>query len=209
MSDADNAAGLVQVKVSPKAVNNAVRNILVNEMGMDRASIREEIVATVKAVAEKEIEAKVLSYLRDNNYDGAKLHDRVKIAMQHQIDDLKPIIKNVARELVTEAINKDIEGVVEGVIRDGLKVRLGWSREARIQVEQTPNSKQQWVAISDRLPPSGKTILVYHGNNYNSGMQVSPATYMDDKFREIGSTAALAKVTHWRSLPDSPTRDVD
>lgn len=208
MSENDDAVGSVQIKVSSAAIHKAVRNILANEMGMSRDAVLQEIRSLAKEVAEKKIEEFTLSYLKDNHYGGAELHNRVKAAMEKQIGDLKPVIKDVARDLVLEAIRTDIEGVVEGVVRDGIKVRLGWNREAQIKVEAAPHARQNWVPVGDRMPPDGKMTLAYHGNLRNDGKEVNPAIHSGGEFRSPGG-GVLVKVTHWRFLPDSPACDKD
>lgn len=202
--DQENDIGSVQVKVSPAAVHRAVRNILANEMGMSRQTIEEMIREMVKEIAEKKIGDFTLDYLRDNGWNGARLQERVKAAMDRQIADLKPIIKDVARDLVGEAIREDVEGVVEAIVRDGLKVRLGWAREARVVVEPAGHAGRSWIAVDDRLPPDKAEVLVYHGNVYNDGRDVGPAIYADGKFWGAGNP--LVKVSHWRSFPDAPRK---
>lgn len=206
MSDADDAVGSVQVKVSPKAIHNAVRNILANEMGLSRDVVLEMLRDMVKVTSEAKIQDITLSYLKDNSWEGARLHNRVKAAMEQQIDDLKPIVKDVARTLVHETIREDIEGVVEAIIRDGFKIRLGWNREARVNVEPAPHAVQAWVPVADRMPPDDQQILVYHGNPWNDGRDVSGATLSKGMFRSSGN-GVLSKVTHWRFLPGPPARD--
>lgn len=202
----EESVGSVQVKVSPRAVHKAVRNILANEMGVSREAVEQTIRGLVKEVAEAKIESFCLSYLKDNGYGGAQLHSRVKTAMERQIDEIKPVVKDVARDLVHEVIRQDVEGVVEGIVRDGIKVRLGWNREAKISVEATAHARRDWVKVGDRLPADGRRVMVYHGNAWNSGMNVSPAIHETDG-RFLDGKVLIAKVTHWRDFPDSPARE--
>lgn len=59
----------------------------------------------------------------------------------------------------------------------------------------------QWIPVSEKLPPEGKTVIMYDGNVF-PGWYMHTDSKTASKFRT--SLGVRPHVTHWMPLPSSP-----
>ncbi len=131
MSDEhEEEVGSVKVSVTSRQITKAVRNILANEMKLDPVAIRQEVHAAANALIQKE----VIDYLKGNGYGHAELQAWARRTVDAKAAEILPLLKEAVRELVTAHIREEVEQVVEGIIRDGIEVRVGWNRKAKVKV---------------------------------------------------------------------------
>lgn len=66
--------------------------------------------------------------------------------------------------------------------------------------------KSEWISVKNKLPPSGKSILVHNQHFEHSSIRMAFMTsrgYYDAY--ECGCGMKLDNVTHWMPLPEPPT----
>lgn len=125
----------MQVKISPKQVFNAVRNILANEMKLDPVEVRRDVQKSADALINKE----VLDYISKSGYGQADIYNRVKTAMNSRMNDLDKIVKEVVRQLVMEELHQQAVEVVEAIIKDGMELKIGWGhRKVKVKLAEKP-----------------------------------------------------------------------
>ena len=130
MTDPGEEVGSVKVQITKRAVHVAVRNLLKNEFQLDGIAIRNELRKHADLIIKKE----VLDYIAKSGWGTAELTTRVNRAIEHTLKDIMPLVKESVQQLVHEKIREEIEGVVEAIVRDGMEVRVGWNRKAKVKV---------------------------------------------------------------------------
>ncbi len=133
--------GSVSVHVTKRSVHLAVRNILANEMRLDPNEIRNEVRTQAFALIKKE----VIEYLEGKGYSALGLDDWAKRVLEHKKNEMEKlfseIVKKIVRELVHETIKEEFEGVLEAVVRDGMELRIGWNRKAKLRAVKVEDKK--------------------------------------------------------------------
>jgi len=121
----------VQVRITSKAVHNAVRNIISNELKLNP----EEIKAELRKYAFETIQKEVIEYIAKSGYGTADLKYWAQRAIEARKKEVDTILKEVVAELVHRHLQQEVIQVVGAVIQNGLTVNVGWNRKIKLQIE--------------------------------------------------------------------------
>jgi methionyl-tRNA synthetase len=130
----------VRLHISSKAVHNAVRNILVNEMGITREVLIGEVMQKMEGASDEA--AKRIVERAEKRID--ERVDRVFSSystMQMIERELKSAMRDVLKTTVHNEFNEQFDDVIKAVFRDGVEVRYGWKQRVAIVGEKPEDKK--------------------------------------------------------------------
>ena len=122
--------GTVNVHITKKEIYKAIRNILANEFKLDPTIVKND----VRNHVEKIIQEEVVNHIGKAGWNKTQLESKVSMALQSQINNILPIVKEAVKSLVYKHIQDEVQGVLEAIIKTGMEVTIGWNKKVKVKV---------------------------------------------------------------------------